>query len=686
MVNHFSMKLWKICLGLVAIGCTGIRVSYAQQHAQDSLLRLIEHESNDTLRIKYFRDLGFLHTKRSSEMAKTYFRQAIALGNKIHEHLYTTSSYVQLGILYSNLGQSDSAAYFLREAKKQAEIEKSNADLWMGYYQGEGIYHKHKGEYKLALVSYMKGVEWSKGPGQEISQAGFFINIGNVYKETGALQDAILYELKALKLFEQLDNIRGMAYCYQNIGDIFIKLEQYEDAFRYLQMAAPLKAKLGDKKALGSLLEGMGLTTFGMGEYTKALSYAEQAVSTYRDLQLKQKMTGGYLLISKIYRATGKSNLADKYLSLASNESDSLGNEALSESIAAEKLNVGAPSQLPVDTMATLNHIQTIINKSNNSGDSNRIATGYQTLSVYYARHNNFEKAYENLKKYYTLQNSMTGGEVQLQIKELETRYQVEKKEKQILLLQKDKAVAAARMQEQRFLLIGALSLALLVAVISFLLISRSRIIQRSKRLLEMEKIRNHIARDLHDDIGSTLSSIQLMGSVALKNKADGKYVKEYLEKIVDNSKRMSVSMQDIVWAINPVNDGLDKMILRMKEYAAERLEPLDIIYQFTLGEKTEDVKLPLHQRKDLFMMYKEIINNAVKYSDCNLMQIYFALHEHHLKLSVDDNGKGFDMEKYCSGNGLNNMRVRAKQMNALINIHSEIDKGTTISLSIPLP
>ena len=684
-LNSFAMKRWKVCILLMAFVCGGIHVSYSQQNKKDSLLHLIETVKNDTLRIKALRDLGYLYTRSASETAKRYFNMAVNLGNKINEHYYTASTYNQLCILYANLAQFDSASYFLNEAKEHTQLGKNNGKAWMDYYQAEGLYHKYKGEYKLALASNNHGVQQARKSLSEEDEAGFYINIGNIYKESGDLQEAISNQLNALKLFEKLNNKLGMAYCYQNIGNIFIKLKRYEDAFKYLQMAAPLKAEMGDKKATASLLQGMGLTTFGMGKYTNAIEYAKQAAINYQDLSLRKNVAEAHLLLSKIYRATGNQILAKNYLKLASEESNSLDDEGLLETVAAERLKFDSVKKLSGDSLATLINLQSSLEKSAERGDNSRMANNYMALSLYYARHKDFEKAYENLEKYHSLENNMTGNEVQLQIKELETRYQVEKKEKQILLLQNDKVLDAARMQEQRFYMIGAFLLSVLIAAISFLLVNRYRIIQRSKRLLEMEKIRNHIARDLHDDIGSTLSSIQLMGSVALKNSKDGKSAKEYLEKIVDNSKKMSAGMKDIVWAINPVNDGFDKMVLRMKEYAAERLEPLDITYDFYLGEKASAVKLPLQQRRDLFMMYKEIINNAVKYSYCDMMHIDFVLRQQHLKLTVTDNGRGFDLENYTSGNGLHNMRERASQMNAQFNINSEIDKGTTVKLSIPI-
>ena len=99
--------------------------------------------------------------------------------------------------------------------------------------------------------------------------------------------------------------------------------------------------------------------------------------------------------------------------------------------------------------------------------------------------------------------------------------------------------------------------------------------------MVEIEKLRNNIARDLHDDIGSALSSININSKMALSHASEQKLVKGQLEKIKEHSGKMMEGMSDIVWAINPVNDSLEKMIIRMKEFAVEMLEPLNINFAF---------------------------------------------------------------------------------------------------------
>lgn len=207
----------------------------------------------------------------------------------------------------------------------------------------------------------------------------------------------------------------------------------------------------------------------------------------------------------------------------------------------------------------------------------------------------------------------------------------------------------------------------------------------RITKYLTEEKLRSQIARDLHDDMGSTLSSINIISKMALQNNATDGMVTEYLSTIKDNSGRMLESMSDIVWAINPTNDTVEKVILRMKEFAAEILEPLNIQYHFREEGSFNIVQLSLNQRKDFYLIFKEAINNAAKYSACSNIEIELVNNGTSLQLSVKDNGKGFEESKKRYGNGLQNMQTRALAMKAELQIAGETGKGVHICLSVPL-
>jgi two-component sensor histidine kinase len=224
----------------------------------------------------------------------------------------------------------------------------------------------------------------------------------------------------------------------------------------------------------------------------------------------------------------------------------------------------------------------------------------------------------------------------------------------------------------------------LVLAAISWLtyFIYRQRII----KLLAVERVRSKVARDLHDDVGSTLSTINILSSMAkTKLLTDPVKSSEYITKITDNSQQMMEAMDDIVWSIKPDNDSMQKIVARMREYASEILEPKNIEIIFNTGERILELKLDMETRRDVFLIFKEAVNNIAKYAHCTKTEINIKYHNQRLIMSIKDNGVGFDVGSADGGNGMGNMQKRAELLNGIIKIKSEPDQGTEVVMNIPV-
>jgi signal transduction histidine kinase len=198
------------------------------------------------------------------------------------------------------------------------------------------------------------------------------------------------------------------------------------------------------------------------------------------------------------------------------------------------------------------------------------------------------------------------------------------------------------------------------------------------------EVIRSKVARDLHDDIGSTLSSIKIMSSIAIE-KNDPAAVQNYLKSISQNANLMQESMSDMVWAINPENDTMEKVVVRMREFAGEILEPLDIVYEFFEDGDFNHIRLNLNTRKHFFLIFKEAVNNAAKYSRCKKLMIDLVRYPNGIVLRIRDDGQGFDPVRINGGNGLKNMKHRAASIRGNLQIESVPGAGTSIILKAPI-
>lgn len=207
----------------------------------------------------------------------------------------------------------------------------------------------------------------------------------------------------------------------------------------------------------------------------------------------------------------------------------------------------------------------------------------------------------------------------------------------------------------------------------------------RLNRALAVEKVRLKLSGDLHDDIGSTLSTINILSSIAEKKvKQDPDTAEDYLRKISRNTQDIMENMSDIVWSINPANDGIQKVISKMREFATTILEPKSIKFELQVSEELADIELKMEYRRDLYLIYKEAINNAAKYAHCSAVKVKLFIRNKHLVLEVMDNGKGFNTTEGQKGNGLQNMKRRAAAIGGILSLSSQVGEGTSIQLTIP--
>lgn len=220
----------------------------------------------------------------------------------------------------------------------------------------------------------------------------------------------------------------------------------------------------------------------------------------------------------------------------------------------------------------------------------------------------------------------------------------------------------------------------------------------RINELLKRQAIRNKIAQDLHDNVGSTLSSISVYSQVAkiYQQKEKHSDLHSTLEKISTTSTEMISELNDTVWAINPRNDHMSIILQRMESFARPLLKAQNIEFNFRHDEALQHLNLQMEKRKNFYSIFKEAVNNAIKYAACSKLDVQVQQRGNRIVLNIADDGKGFDLSKtsegykssdaFGGGNGLKNMQYRAKEMKGTLVMHSEPDKGTRMELSFPIP
>jgi ligand-binding sensor domain-containing protein/two-component sensor histidine kinase len=203
----------------------------------------------------------------------------------------------------------------------------------------------------------------------------------------------------------------------------------------------------------------------------------------------------------------------------------------------------------------------------------------------------------------------------------------------------------------------------------------------RIRSLLMIERVRAKIAADLHDDIGAGLSEINILSAVAeTKTPPEAKiHVQSELNRISRTAGQIIDSMSDIVWMVNPKKDSMTDLVSRLKDVFNDVLDAKEIIFHSENIHLLKKIKLHMESRQFLYLIFKEAMNNAIKYSDCSEIVLKVSVERKKLIISLYDNGQGFDMDDLAAGNGLINMRERAKKIRGNLRIESQPGKGTLI-------
>jgi len=209
---------------------------------------------------------------------------------------------------------------------------------------------------------------------------------------------------------------------------------------------------------------------------------------------------------------------------------------------------------------------------------------------------------------------------------------------------------------------------------------------QRMQKLRATETIRTRIATSLTEDMSNSLSSINISSELAkTKIDVDKERTKEYIAQISDTSNRMVQAMYDMVWSIDPKNDTMLNTIDRMKSFTVETESLYDVDIIFDIDEKAADLDLDMVHRYELLSIFKEAITNAVKHSMARHIQVSLRLKGSKFFMLIEDDGKGFDVDRTALGRGMNDMRRRAADINALLHVESERNTGTIVKLEMPV-
>ncbi len=623
-------------LKLCALVCLALSLQVNAQNLNiDSLKRLLPSAPPDTNRVILYRMLAGLVKNQDPVAAASYARQGVALGHELSYDKGLAGCYLNLAAAYISLGKLDSALQFQDTAIT--------------------VSHKVGEPNRLALA---------------------YLNRADIYMQLRLFEEALRDCDTSLHYADIANSDDRRGRVYQTFGSIHYHQEQYDKAIPYYEKAYQLYMQAGNKQMSSIALNNAGNAYKHTGNHAEAMKRFQQLITQADSTRDQVNMSMYYGNISDLYLEMNQLLLAEKY-----------GADALRY---ARQTGIGRPLVHANMSMASIrlrrNDLASAITFARTAWDgSKRLEdlalqqSSASLLAEIYAKQQDHRNAYEFLEIAGRLKDTLNKQQFTQDIAGMQTRFEVEEKDKEIQLLAKDRALKDQQLRAQQGLLIGSIILIALGIASVVLLINRYRL----RRRMEELELRNRIAADLHDEVGSSLSSIHLLSQMANTPATQDAVRTSIISKMSINAQETMEKMSDIVWMIKPEENDQASLESRMRKFLFDIAESKSIECNFTAHD-LERLKLSMVERRQVYLLFKEAVNNAVKYSGSKTIDVLFGQEQGMVKLIVADKGAGFDVSRKSSGNGLRNMQKRAEELGGKFICDTKSGEGTTIALTFP--
>ncbi|SKB61437.1 tetratricopeptide repeat-containing sensor histidine kinase [Dyadobacter psychrophilus] len=623
---------------------------HASAQNADAILKKIRESKEDTNRVLAYIEYGQLLENQNLDSAGKYYLKAEALSQKLNYGIGKfkfRSNYTYILNLQGKFDQglklNKESFEIARELKHEVNIGKSLANI--------ATSHVYMGNFTEAIKYYQRSADQFEKLGMKEFLPRLYISIGSAFEHANLFNKSLVYKQKALQLARPMKDSLTLADILTNLGGCYFNLKRYKEGLAVytegLAVAQKIKSDIFVVQAYGGLCR----VNRGLKKLDVAREYGEKG------LDLARK-TGNVFLEMECLRAL-------MFVAEDSNQPE------LSAKYTREALKIAEANEM-TDHLVEL----------------------YEDYATDLARENNYKGAYDYLMKYTIMNDSIQGLDIQKQLQELDTKYLTAQKEKQIVTLEKEKQTRNTLI----YSLIAGLVVFILIAVLVYRNIAiRKRIaeqevlqLQQEKQLVATNSIlkgqeeeRTRVARDLHDGLGGLLSGIKLTlnsvkGNVILPEESAMTFTRALtqLDGAISEMRRVAHSMMPetlvrfgLIEALNDFCEGISssgQLKVTMQNFGFE--ERLDSSIEIVL-----------------YRVVQELLNNVLKYAEATEAQVQLTRVGSNVSLTVEDNGKGFDVNSLetSKGAGFRNVQARVDYLNGKLDIQSTPEEGTSVLVEI---
>lgn len=629
--------------------------AFSQEFLNDpkakTVLKEILGSREDSNRVKAYLEYAFLWENQNLDSAESWYLKAGALSDKINYPLgqlkfRSNYTYVlnQKGDYAESVKRNQECLSIARKYPQLQYVNKSLANLGTSYY--------YLGKYEESIQFLQQAANGFQRDGQNVMVPAIYSRMGQVMSNAGLSERAFPYNLKALQMQRELppDTIKLI----ETLNGVFINLSslnRFQEALPYILEARSLSEAIHSKAYIEQSYSFLGNVFRKLGQYDSSLKYnllAYKLVRNSNNVFLKMSVLRG---------------LAMHYFTLKDYSKE--------EFYTREAIQLGEAENLYSDLLSF-----------------------YQELGKIEARKKNFKSAFELMLKYQNIYDSVQGQSVKTQVQELDAKYQAVQNEKKILVLEKEK-------DKQQSMIVG-LAVGFFVILCIGLLVYRNISIrkkiaekeviqlQQERQLLATNSVlkgqdeeRSRLAKDLHDGLGGMLSGLKfslnnMKGNMILDEKNAIVFQKSIgqLDNVIAEMRRVAHSMMPEAL----VRLGLIEASQDLCDEVA-KTSGLNVHFQ-SIGL---EVGLEQSVSVALYRMEQELLNNIIKHAEATEILVQLVKDESQISLTVEDNGKGFEIDHVKQGFGLSSIRNRVEALGGRLNIQSSPESGTSVLIEITL-
>lgn len=636
---------------------------FAQQPKQiDSLIQVMESTSNDSIKLRLTNQISFYFIFNDIERALTLLNSGISEALEKQFYFGVNELTNTKGIYFDVTGKKDSARYYFEKGLEMSREWKFKSIEQMSL-NNLGMYNWNNGNFDQALDYFYKALEMNRtnSPENIQGESVYLNNIGLIYQELKQYIKALENHQKALKIREEINLKSEQAISQANIGVCYKNLFLYVEAIEAYKKAIELAKSANSMRHYYSFHGNLANVYQEMEEYEKAVVYYKKALE--RPASLGENPKSDLSIYSNLTAAYTELNQPQTALIYAEKGFDILKKDPLLKNFAGTLYKSAAESNYMLG---------------------------------------NTKKGSENLAEYIAINDSIFSKNNADAIAGLEVKFKTQEKETQLAQTRAALAEKELKLGRKNMLIYGVSVLALLLAILGYLLYNQQKLknrqLQKEAQLKEalnqiatqnqLQEQRLRISRDLHDNIGAQLTFIiSTLDNIKYGFKLQNDKLSEKLQYISSFTSNTIFELRDTIWAMNKTEitfEDLNARITNFIDKARQTTENTN--FNFVISEELNNkYHLSSIEGMNIYRIIQEAVHNALKYANAKNIAVTIAENSNFIYITIQDDGKGFEIQQTEPGNGINNIKKRAKEIKGEINIESNPDSGTIISLKIKM-